>query len=330
MNRKLIIAFLLAAGIATMYSCKKDSDVFIPDITATQGPDTNWYNIIADSMPVNILKKQLAPGLYLDSFEVNANQVFVTTPSGLTCRFPAFCCTNANGQAITGKVYVELLLVKKKGDMIQADKPTTSNGRLLVSGGEMFVKLTKNGQELKLAPGKTISLKYSDAPILPGMKVFYGDESNAERFNWLPSDSGGAIQPVIAGNNFYELISSQLRWINCDYFYDTTGISRVQVGANLPPQYTNANTTAYLVFGNMRAVLGMYGNAATKKFQSGKVPVGQQAIVVVISKQGNDYYLGHEGFTTGPQATSPAGQQFVPLTPVKSSLADIKAYLSTL
>jgi hypothetical protein len=330
MNRKLIITCLLAAGMSILYSCQKDSDVFIPDPTVTQGPDTNWYNIITDSMPVKTIKKVLFPELYLDSFEVNATPVSVTSPSGLTVSFPAFCCTNANGQAITGKVYVEMLLVKKKGDMIRADKPTSSDGRLLVSGGELFVKLTKNGQQLQLVPGKTIGLRYNDAPILQGMKVFYGDESNTDRFNWNPSDSGGAIQPVISGNNFYELISTKLRWINCDYFYDTTGIARVQVNANLAPQYTNANTTAYLVFGNIRAVMGMYGNAVIKKFQSAKVPVGQPAIVVVISKQGNDYYLGHEGFTTGPQASAPAGQQLIPLTPVKTSLADIKAYLGTL
>jgi hypothetical protein len=330
MNKKLIIAILFTAAVAAMYSCEKDSDVFIPNVSATQGPDTNWYSIIADTMPVNAIKKVLFPEVYLDSIEVNANPAFITTPSGLTCSFPAFCCTNASGQPVAGKVNVELLLIKKKGDMIRADKPTSSNGRLLVSGGEMFVKLSKNGQELKLALGKAIGLRYNDTPVLPGMNVFYGDESNPDRFNWNPSDSGGSVQPVISGNNFYELISTKLRWINCDYFYDTTGIARVQVGVNLAPQYTNANTTVHLVFANLRAVMGMYGNAVTRKFQSGKMPAGQQATIVLISKQGSDYYLGHEAFTTGPQPSSPAGQQFIPVTPIKTSLADIKAYLSTL
>jgi hypothetical protein len=328
MNRKLIIAFLFIISTAGMYSCKKDSDVFIPDVKATQGPDTNWVNVITDTMAVNTIKKQLFPELYLDSIDVNASPASVTTPSGLTCNFPAFCCAGSGGQVITGKVYVELLLVKKKGDMIRADKPTSSYNRLLVSGGEMFVKLTKNGQELKLAQGKSITLKYNDAPILPGMKVFYGDESNADQFNWNPSDS--INNQVIAGSNFYELTSKQLRWINCDYFYDTTGINRVQVGANLAPQYTNANTSVYLVFSNMRSVLGVYGNATTRKFISGKVPVGQQAKLIVLSKQGSDYYLGAESLVTGPQASSPAGQQFVPVNPVKTSLAGIKTFLGTL
>ncbi len=328
MNRKIIIAFLFTIILAGMFSCKKDSDVFIPDVKATQGPDTNWVNVITDTMPVNTIKKQLFPELYLDSIEVNANPASVTTPSGLTCNFPAFCCAGSGGLTITGKVYVELLLIKKKGDMIRADKPTSSGNRLLVSGGEMFVKLTKNGQELKLAQGKSITLKYNDSPILPGMQVFYGDESNTNQFNWNPSDSINNL--VIAGSNFYELTSKQLRWINCDYFYDTTGINRVQVGANLAPQYTNANTSVYLVLSNMRSVLGMYGNTATRKFISGKVPVGQQAKVIVLSKQGNDYYLGFESLVTGPQASSPAGQQFVPVNPVKTSLADIKTFLGAL
>ncbi len=329
MNRKISTAFLFTIIAAGIFSCNKDSDVFIPDVKATQGPDTMWVNSIADTMPVNTIKKQLFPELYLDSIEVNASPASVTTPSGLTCNFPAFCCAGSGGQVITGKVYVELLLIKKKGDMIRADKPTSSYNRLLVSGGEMFVKLSKNGQELKLAQGKTITLKYNDSPILPGMKVFYGDESNAEQFTWNPSDSINQPQ-VISGNNFYELTSRQLRWINCDYFYDTTGINRVQVGPSLAPQYTNANTSVYLVFSNMRSVLGVYGNAVTRKFISGKVPVGQPAKLVVLSKQGNDYYMGTESLVTGPQASSPAGQQFIPVNPVKTTLADIKTFLGTL
>jgi hypothetical protein len=328
MNNKLIIALIFFLCIAGMYSCKKDSDVFIPNAPTPQGPDTAWYNTVTDAMAANSIKKELFPEPYLDSFEVNANPVTITTPSGLICNFPAFCCIGG-GAIITGKVYVQLLLIKKRGDMIRVDKPTSSNGRLLVSGGEIFVKLTKNGQELQLAPGKKISLKYNDSPILPGMQVFYGDESNANQFNWLPGDSLNT-PPIIAGNGFYELVSTKLRWINCDYFYDTTAINRVQVNASLAPQYTNANTITYLVFNQMRSVVGMYGNAATRKFQSGKVPVGLSCKIIAISKQDNDYYLGHEGFTTGVQASAPAGQQIIPITPVKTSLADIKAFLNTL
>lgn len=209
--------------------------------------------------------------------------------------------------------------------MISADKPTTSDGRLLVSGGEMFVGLFQNGQELKLAQGKEISIKYNDSPIVPFMKVFYGSESSPDQFNWLPADTlNGQLFP---GNNFYTVIATRLRWINCDYFFDTTGIQRVQVAASLPPQYTNANTSAYFVFNDLRSVVGMYGNSITKRFSTGLLPTGKAAKLIILSKQGDDYYLGQTPVVT---AIAAGTVQTVGVQPVKTSLADVKSFLETL
>ena len=70
-------------------------------------------------------------------------------------------------------------------------------------------------------------------------------------------------------------------------------------------------------------------NWPEKRFISGKVPNGKAAVVVAISKQGNDYFLGKETITTGINVTT-ANNQRVLLSPVKTSLADIKLFLSTL
>ncbi len=63
-----------------------------------------------------------------------------------------------NGATATGKIHVETLLIKQRGDMVGLDKPTTSFGRLLVTGGEIFVGIRKGNEELHLAPGKTIAI----------------------------------------------------------------------------------------------------------------------------------------------------------------------------
>jgi hypothetical protein len=95
------------------------------------------------------------------------------------------------------------------------------------------------------------------------MKLFYGDESNPERFNWLPTtlNSRGMVG---VGSQGYEIVSEQLRWINCDYFADSSG-ARVNVTTSLPADYTNANTSVYLVFKEIKSVVGMYGDMTTKK-----------------------------------------------------------------
>jgi hypothetical protein len=324
---KLILSFLTATGIFLL-SCNKDSDVFVPDAGQVTGPDTNWVASIGSNMPVMILENNLRLETHLDSIEVNSNIATVNnTTSGLICNFSPNCCQKSNGTAVTGKVYVELLLLKKKGDMVRMAKPTTSNGRLLVTGGCFFIKLKKDGEELQLKPNAAVQVKYTEPQTSPLMKVFYGDESNPAQFNWLPSDTGGIISPVTAGNQFYELYSKNLRWVNCDYFYDTTGAVRTKVQTELPNNYTNTNTIAYLVFNDLRIVVKMNGDHVIKKFVSGKIPVGKNITVIVISKQGDYYFLGKNAVTT---ANTGSLNQSVPINPVKTSLNDIKAYLATL
>jgi hypothetical protein len=159
------------------------------------------------------------------------------------------------------------------------------------------------------------------------MKLFLGDESNAAQLNWLPSTN--AADTIIAGPLFYDITTTHLRWINCDYFYDTANITRSVISTTLPSNYTNANTATFLVFRELRSVLSMHANASEKTFVSDKVPNGKLVTVVVMSKQGNDYFLGKESATTGVNATANNVQK-VNVTPVKTSLADIKLYLATL
>ncbi len=330
MNYKNIIPLLFISSSLLLTACQKDTDVFIPDPGQVSGPDTNWVATITAGMPVTILQNNLLLETYTDSFEVNANLATVNaTAAGLNINFPPFCCQRPNGLTVSGKVYLELLLLKNKGDMIRMARPTSSNNRLLVSGGSFFIKLKKDGEELQLKPNTYIQVKFADPQPSPLMKVFYGDESNPNQFNWLPADTAGTASQVIAGNQFYQLYSRNLRWVNCDYFYDTTGANRVKIQTELPAHFTNANTSVYLVFNEMRTVVGMYGEPTVKKFISGKVPVGKPITIVVISKQGNDYYLGKQISNSGLNVTGNSNQS-VPITPIKTGLADIKAYLGTL
>ncbi|MDQ6755659.1 MAG: hypothetical protein M3004_01875 [Bacteroidota bacterium] len=323
MKTKIILFFL---SIVTVFctSCQKDTDIFIAN--QTTGLDTNWVSVTTDVSPVNQVKKLLYKDVLIDSIDATAGGTLQTS-EGLTVIVLPLSLSLSNGQIASGKIYVETKLIKQRGDMVMMDKPTTSNGRILISGGEIFIRIRKENEELHLMPGKGIYIKYNDSSPSSLMKIFYGDESNAERFNWIQSTSANQTAIGITSQG-YELFSEQLRWINCDYFADTTA-GRINVTASLPADYTNANTAVYLVFKDLKAVAGMYGDMNTKKFASGKVPSGKAAIVVSITKKGtNSYYLGHETIVTGQ--TSLNGIQTVPLNPQPTSLSDIKAYLATL
>lgn len=324
-----IFLFFLIIGFGLMFvSCQKDTDIFIPNTSST-GLDTNWVAAVTDKSPISEIKSLLNKEISLDSIDASGGTF--QTSAGLTVTILAQSLLLTNGQQATGKIYIETLLIKQKGDMIKVDKPTTSFGRVLISGGEIFIKVRKENEELHLANGKGIYIKYVDPSASSLMKLFYGDESVLERFNWVAASSNqtsnGGIDTTRnpAG---YQLFSTQLRWINCDYFADSSG-SRINITASLPADYTNANTSVYLVFKDINAVAGMYGDMSSKKFTSPKIPVGKSAIIISITKKGNNsYYLGHETITTGQ--TNNNGTQTVILSPQPTSITDIKAYLGTL
>ena len=322
--------FLVSAVVMAIFvtSCQKDTDVFIPD-TISAGLDTNWVAAVTDLSPVSEVKRLLNRDAVTDSIDATTGGT-CQSAEGLTVIILPQSLALSSGQPATGKVYVETMLVKQRGDMVRLDRPTTASGRVLVSGGEVFIRIRKESEELHLVPGKGIYVKFGDPAASSLMKLFYGDESNRERFNWIADSAtngttiGVTTQPSLG----YEFFSNRLRWINCDYFADTSA-GRVIVTASLAADYTNANTAVYLVFKEMKSVAGMYGDLNSKKFSSGKVPAGKAAIVVSITKKGtNSYYLGHEIITTGQ--TNLNGVQTVPLKPQPTSLSDIKAYLSTL
>jgi hypothetical protein len=327
MNKKIAI-LLIFTGSLFLTACQKDLDLFVPDQGQLNAPDTVWHSSISSTMPVAILQTNLLLEPVKDSFEISSSTATaLLTTAGIQCTFSPLPCVNANGQTVTGKIQAEIFVIKKKGDMVLMNKPTTANGNILVSGGEFFIKLKKDGQELQLAPNAKIQIRYVDLPTNPLMKLFYGQEINPERFNWVPASD--SFNYVNTNPQVYEMVTNHLRWINLDYFYDTAGVARSTVSVRLPSYYTNANTTAFLVFNDFRSVLRMNADVPEKRFITGKVPNGKSATIVVISKQGNDYFFSKENITTGVNVTT-NGNQNISLTPVKASLADIKAYLSTL
>ena len=327
-TKKILYNLIIAAFLLS--SCQKDLDLFVPG--PSTGPDSTWYNTVTATMPVGTLKNKLLLNIQKDSFVLNSGTTTtVTTAAGLQCIFAAGVVLDPIGQPVTGNINLETHLLKKKGDMIRMGTPTSSNGNMLVSGGEFFIRLIKNGVELQLATNGHINVKYDDAPVSGLMSVFNAVETTSQSsFNWLPNMDSLNNQ-VNTFNQSYHVLCNRLHWINCDYFYDTTAATpRTTVSAILPAHYTNANTVAYTVFNDLRSVIGMYGNETTRKFKTGNLPSDKQVTVVIISKQGDDYYLGHQQALTITPSAGTIGAQQVMVTPVKTSFENIQAYLDTL
>lgn len=321
---------ILFAGGFFLNACQKDIDIFVPDPGQTNGPDTSWHGTVTATMPVSALKNGLLIEPYRDTISVGANVASITTTFGVQLNFPPHCCVTGAGQPVTGKVDVELMVAKKKGDMIRQNRPSTYNDTMLVTAGQIFIELKKDGQALQLAPGVRINIRYTDLPVNPQMKFFVGDETNPQYFNWLPTNDPSG-DTIIMGSQAYEIYTKREKWISIATPFDVNVTApKVQISADIASYFTNANTIAFTVFKDVRSVIAMKPDLITRKFVTGKLPTGKQVTVVVISKQANDYYLGFESAVTQAQPSIPATPQPVHVVPIKKSLPEIIAYLSSL
>jgi len=319
---------ILFSGCFLLNACQKNIDIFVPGPGVSTGPDTTWHTAITPGMPVTVLKTDLLPGVLVDSFDVTATTVTLNITAGLQIIFPPNCCVNGIGQPVTGKVHVEVALLKKKGDLIRTAAPTTYNDSLLVTAGNIFIKLKKDGQALQLAPGVKIYIKYTDSPINQAMKLFVGDETNPLHLNWLPNPDV-VNNSITAASQHYEIFTNRQRWINIAYKYEFNNTVKVNIAAGLSNYFTNANTIAFTVLKDLNSVVAMHGDAISRKFTSANVPVGKVVTVVVISKQENDYYLGYESAVAQAPTSGPAVQT-VNVVPIKKSLPEIISYLNSL
>ncbi len=333
----------LLAGLIIFHfaeGCKKDVDIFnvtqviINSVTS----DTTWLqeNSITDTNTVRKIAANISIPSEFDSVNITKGDTIVTSDN-VTVYIPAQACVNPTGAAATGKAQMEFLLIRKKGDMIRADKPTVAyDGSVLASGGEIYLRFMQNGQELALASGKSVRLKYRDAQTDPQMKFFYGTALNINQFVWVGPVSGDnqSVRPWIDSTRNtpsvagYEVFTNRLHWINCDKLYsDTLKLTRVcvQISAD---SFTNANTLTFLVFRDINSVVKLWGDPANKKFcipaNYKGVPIGKVVTVVTLSKIGNNYYLG-----ALPNITITANQ-VIPIVPTIAAPTQIAYYLSTL
>lgn len=322
MRTKLTITMSLLLGLF-FSSCQKDVDVFIPDDGQPVGPDTTWYSSVTATMQVNVLRTQLQLTPYQDTID-GAFASTLVTPEGVRCSFPANSCVTATGAAVTGRVDVQLSFVRSGGDMIRSNRPSASNNRLLVSGGQLDIGLKKGNDVLRLAPGVKLTLKIPETPANPVMDFFAGEGSNSS-FNWLPNpDVSSNILTV--GSSGYEVLTNRTGWVSCAYFYDTANIQRSVIKTTLPSNYTNANTMVYIAFKDIHSVMPLQADISARSFNSGKLPNGKLATVVAISKQADSYFIGYNNIITGDAS----GVQSISLSPLKHSLAEILQILTTL
>jgi hypothetical protein len=342
---KKIVFIIGCLSMLFFSACQKEmSDNF----TAYPGNplnDTVWLRNVTTTASVNQLLNALLPQIIVDSFDISKSDTTLNYGDSLSVTFTAGSCigNSANGGTPgvpAGKVKLELLRLKKKGDFIKAFKPTTAaNGYLLETGGGFFIRVTKDGKELNLAQGATVKLRFSDTgDVKPNMQAFYGKENTPipdngiidTAFTWIRDTDTTWLKTFkkqlnnsTTVLNGYELNAKNLRWIAAERYVDST-LAKTKITAILSPNFTNKTTAVFAVFANQNTVVNLSPDYASRSFATNKIPIGTKIKLVSISKIGDDFYLGTKDIINIGSVTSYS------IVPEKRSLVDILYFLNTL
>jgi hypothetical protein len=319
---------LLALLMLTLFSCQKNLDYFVVDDNALNAPDTTWYNSINSDMPVIALKNDLLIDFSRDSFTLQGGVINqFNMSSGISASIPGGSILDSIGQSYLGPVTATSMLMNSKGSKIKMGISDISNGQQLGSGGCYYFKLSGvGGQQLFVAPNASLEVNFqSVVPFSYDMQLFAGEAISTFDFNWEPTTSQDTVS--FSGGT-YHAYSNLFGFIATSYFVDLPSSQQTRLALNLPANYTNANTMAYIVYDQLPSVIALIPDFNTRKFRSEEIAKNEPATIVVLSKQGGNYFLGHASITTHHAGQS--GYQEINITPTITTLNDMKNFISTL
>ena len=104
---------------------------------------------------------------------------------GTTLTIPKDCFETETGSILRGVVKIELKEFLKTSDMILANLVTESDGKLLETGGMIFLNATDSeGNKVKIRSDEDIKITLPKPPKAEEKQLFYGEKSPNGRINW--------------------------------------------------------------------------------------------------------------------------------------------------
>jgi hypothetical protein len=312
--KKILFNSLFVFG-ALLISCKKQE--IIPPPAATSNL-TNYFDDNRDAA--------------IQTFSINASTSNQFTGSnGVIVTVPANAFTYANGNPVTGTITMNLIEILDQSSMILMGMPTTSNGEILVSGGQINLTAMQGSTPVYLTNG-SVSVMVPTSNFDSQMALFEGIENSEGDVDWIlsvddstsmpdslgfvPDSSGG----FFGGYYYFDWSDSTMGWINCDYFYaDPNPLTSLT--ADMSSDYNSSNTAAYLHFSSINSVASLYHSGGD--FSASGIPEGMAVTVVCISEISGNYYSAFVPVTVTTNI-------IVPITMTATTLADFEAAVANL
>jgi len=252
--------------------------------------------------------------------------------NGVKIMVPANSFEDANGNIVSGNVSLELIEILDQKSMILLNKPTVSNGEILVSGGQIKLTVTQSGNKLYLSDGAALNVMVPTANPDPQMLLFDGTENTAGDVNWILStdDSTGFADSTIIvtdstffGSSDYYWFSwtdSTMGWVNCDYFWNDSN-PLTTISCDLDDVYDISNTACFIHFTNINSVASLYWNGTL--FNGTGVPETTVATIVCISEIGGDYFSAFVPITVTTNLTITPTMNATTLAAIETEIGNL-------
>lgn len=255
-----------------------------------------WYT--QKKQPNTLEEFFLRNGVHEQCFTIDtAKPAYITGEKGTELFIDPHSFVDMTGEAVEGSVQIHLKEVFRKSEIVLTNRPTTSQDKLLETGGALDIRATQNYMPLNLSKELMVEIPVSTRVANPlAMDIFRGTTSRRglfaaqPTFDWIPSDKSQIRLRRSGNRSVFELALRELEWINCDYFFRTKE-ARTMVTA----QYDNVSPlreqTAFLVFHDINAVARMYSKG-DNRFTMFNLPVNHSATLLVfgLGQQGGMYF----------------------------------------
>lgn len=280
--------FLIA--ILAVSCSDDDNNEVIPDV-----PTAQEFNTIQQTALNNIMQEfefDAADG-YVSFISENGVEIYLNTN-----------CLTLNGNPANGSLTLDYAEIFEGGNMLTTNKPTMGlmddgvSKALLISGGEFYLQVVQNGQNLDISPGcisLIIPTSLTNSEGDQNMTLWEGviDTNGDLTWNEIENDTNEGV--FIEGQGvdaIYYAYFDNFGWTNVDVFYnDPRPKTTIYVGA--PEGYNNENCAIYLHYvgvGNSLAHLDTY-DATSELFSEhyGQIPIGLECQIIFTSESNGNW-----------------------------------------
>lgn len=286
---------VLILFLTVIFSCKKDEQQ-----TTTTPERVNSMSAF------NAAHKKPTQQFTLDAGSGGS----IITSGGIEFSFPSNAFVNSSGTIVTGNIDVKIDEIITKADLFLNNISTHADGRPLKSGGAYKIKIIQGSGELSIAPGKLYHVWLTSDYSEPTMETYYGYNSTDQygKINWntTPPGMGPNVFTYTTDSvNIYELLVTELDWINCDHPYDSIF---GELNISLPD---GADNSQVMVFDNTAMFgINLWENNSSAHWSY--APLNKTLSVVVLKDNNGIFKVSAQSFTfTGQAITMPS---FVTIT----------------